>query len=400
MWPSLPIVISCSGPRASLFGHDGNIIIDATLKYRDRICKIDIQNLPNMLWKTFSLPFPVLKSLKLHSNIPNPHVVPDLFWSGSALRLQEIIFNGIPFSAVGKLVSSTRNLLYLHLFDIPHSRHDTYDAMVSSLSTLTRLKSLILVFRCPHFDVGENRPLATRVTLPALTRLHLQGHSAYLEAIVSLLDTPLLESFTIKFLYNAVVRDMPLLNQFIYRTEIFKALHQADVVFGSAGAFVKFLSPNGTPALTLGILSGEGQHQLLAFVQIWRSSLPHLSALERVNISESQPKRGHWKGNAETLRTQWIELLLLFSSVKELGLSGKLIPHVATALVQSLSRPGERVTEVLPVLQNLFVERLRLSRPAKQAIGQFIDTRQLYGRPVVVHYTKGEERGNKSVEVQ
>jgi hypothetical protein len=179
-----------------------------------------------------------------------------------------------------------------------------------------------------------------------------------------------------------------------------KALHQADVVFESAGTFVKFLSPNGTAALTLGILSGEGQHQLSAFVQVWRSSLPSLPALERVDISESQPKQGHWKGDAETLRTQWIELLLLFCSVRELGPSGKLIPHVATALVQSLSPPGESATEVLPVLQNPFVERLRLSQPVKQAIGQFIDTRQLYGRPVAVNYTKGEESGNKSVEVQ
>jgi hypothetical protein len=348
-----------------------------------------------MLWRTFSVPFPALKSLKLHSNTANPQVVPNSFWSGSALRLQEIIFTGIPFSALGKLVSSTSNLVYLHLFDIPHFRRDTYDAIVSSLSTLTRLKSLILVFRCPHFDVGENRLSATRVTLPALTRLHLQGHSAYLEAIVSLLDTPLLQSFTIKFFYNTVALDMPFLIQFIHRTETFQALHQADMVFGSAGVFVKFLSPNGTAALTLGVLSGEGQHQLSAFVQVWRSSLPPFPALGRVNISVSQPKRGHWKGDAETLRTQWVELLLLFSSVRELGLSGKLIPHVATALLQSLSRPGESATEVLPVLRNLFVERLRLSRPAKQAIGQFIDTRQLYGRPVTVHYTKWEEeRGN------
>ena len=168
----------------------------------------------------------------------------------------------------------------------------------------------------------------------------------------------------------------------------------------SPGAFVKFLSPNGTSALTLGILFGEGQHQLSAFVQVWRSSLPPLPALERVDISESQIKRGHWKGDAETLRTQWVELLLLFYSVREPGLSGKSVPHVATALVQSLSPPGESVTEVLPVLQNLFVERLWSSQPVMQAIGQFNEARQLYVCPVAVNYTKWEESGNKSVEVQ
>ena len=399
MWPSLPIVISCSGPRASLFGHDENTIIVAALKYRDRICKIDIWNVPNMLWTTFSVPFPALKSLKLHSNTTS-EVVPSSFWGGSAPRLREIIFNGIPFSALGKLISSTSDLVHLHLFNIPRFQRVTHDAIVSSLSTLTRLKSLILEFGHCRLNGGENRLLPTRVTLPALTRLHLQGPSTYLEAIVSLLDTPILQSFTIKLVYNTEVLDMPLLIQFIYRTDMFEALHQADVVFGSAGAFVKLLSPNGTTALTLGVLSGEGQRQLSAFVQVWRSSLPPFPALERVNIRESRPKRGHWKGDAETLRTQWIELLLLFSSVREVRLSGKLIPHVATALVQSLSPGGERVSEVLPVLQNLFVDRLRLSQPAEQTIGQFIDMRQLYGRPVAVHYTEGDESGNKLVEVQ
>ena len=404
VWPSLPIVISCSGPRALLLGHDVNTII-AALKHRDRICKIDIWKVPSQLWETFSAnegPYPVLKSLTLHSHARDLPVLPESFWGGSAPHLQEIIFNGIPFLASRKLISSTSGLVDLHLVDIPHSEHVTPDAMVSALSTLTRLKSLMLVFQFPRSVAdGENRhpPPLTRVTLPALTRLHLQGRSTYLEAIASRIDTPLLQSFTIKFFYHLVVLDLPLLFQFIDRTEAFEALHQADVVFGSAGAFVNFLSPNGTAALTLGILSGEGERQLSALVQIWRSSLPPFPTLERVNISESQPKRGHWKGNAETLRTQWNELLLIFSSVRDVGLSGKLIPHVVTALVQGLAGPEERITEVLPALQNLFVERLRLSRPAKQAIGQFIAMRQLYGRPVAVHYTKQEERGNRSVGV-
>lgn len=404
VWPSLPIVVSCSGRGALLFGHDVDSII-ATLKHRDRICKIDIWNVPRVLWETFSaneMPYPALTSLKLHSYTENVLFFPNLIWGGSAPRLQEVIFKGIPFLPLRKLISSASGLVNLHLFDLPPSKRVTPDAMVSGLSTLTRLQSLILVFQYPQFMAdGESRhpPPLTRVGLPTLTRLHLQGHSTYLEAIVSRIDTPLLQSFTIKFFYDTVVPDMPLLFQFIDRTETFRALHQADIIFGSAGAFVKFLSPNETAALTLGILSGEGERQLSALVQVWRSSLPPLPTLNRVDISESQPKRGHWKGNAETLMAQWMELLLLFSSVRDVGLSGKLIPHVAAALVQGLAGPGERVTEVLPALQTLFVERPRLSRPAKQAIGQFIAMRQLYGHSVAVHYTKEEERGNRSVKV-
>jgi len=49
---------------------------------------------------------------------------------------------------------------------------------------------------------------------------------------------------------------------------------------------------------------------------------------------------------------------------------------------------GERATEVLPALQNLFLRTLgrQPSGPVKEAIGQFIATRQPYGHPVTVHY--------------
>ena len=397
VWPPLPIIISCSGSRAVLIGHDVNTII-AALEHRDRICKIDIWNVPSRLWKIFSaneVPYPALTSLTLHSYAENLPFLPDSFWGGSAPRLQEMVFSGIPFLALGKLISSTSGLVDLRLSHIPHSKHVTPDSMVSGLSTLTRLRSLTLLFQYPQLVADEeNRHPLTRVVLPSLTRLRLQGCSTYLEAIVSRIDTPLLQSFTIESYYLTVL-DMPLLLQFIDRTKAFEVLHHADVVFGSAGVFVKFLSPNGTAALTLGILLGEGERQLSALVRVWRSSLPPLPTLERVNIREFLPKRGHWKRNAETLRTQWMELFLLFSSVRDVGLSGQLIPHVVAALVQELAGSGERVP-VLPALQNLFVERLRLSRPAKQAIGQFIAMRQLYGRPVAVHYTKEEERGNTS----
>jgi len=49
---------------------------------------------------------------------------------------------------------------------------------------------------------------------------------------------------------------------------------------------------------------------------------------------------------------------------------------------------GERATEVLPALQNLFlrVYDWQPSGPVEEAIGQFITTRQLYGYPVTVHF--------------
>ena len=45
---------------------------------------------------------------------------------------------------------------------------------------------------------------------------------------------------------------------------------------------------------------------------------------------------------------------------------------------------GERVTEVLPALESLFLEDLQPSGPVQEAIGQFVAARQLLGHPVAV----------------
>ena len=45
---------------------------------------------------------------------------------------------------------------------------------------------------------------------------------------------------------------------------------------------------------------------------------------------------------------------------------------------------GGGTTEVLPTLQNTFLEGLRSSVPVQQGIGQFVATRQAISRPIAV----------------
>jgi hypothetical protein len=80
--------------------------------------------------------------------------------------------------------------------------------------------------------------------------------------------------------------------------------------------------------------------------------------------------------------TQWLHILRPFTSVKNLYLSDQLVPYVARAL-QGLS--GERVTEVLPALQNIFLPRLKPAGAVLKIIGKFLAARQLSGRTVSVH---------------
>ena len=73
-------------------------------------------------------------------------------------------------------------------------------------------------------------------------------------------------------------------------------------------------------------------------------------------------------------------LLRLFTSVEDLYLSRDFLPPIVSAL----HGPGGGITEVLPSLQNLFLERESLQGPVEETIGQFVAAPQLSSRPMAV----------------
>ena len=377
VWPELPIVIdflaTAMRPRVM-----ANIV--AALKQHHRVRKIDIRGIPNPLMEEFAAmkePFPELTSLKLNSDDEHVPILSDSFLDGSAQHLHTLDLDGIPFLAVRKLPLSTRNLVSLRLWSIPHSGYISPEAMVNCLSALTGLKSFDLGFRSPQSRFGRV-PSLTRIIHTALTKFGFKGNSEYLEDIVSLIDTPLLNHFEITF-FNQLIFDTPLLRHFICRTETIKAHYRTSVAFYDRRVEVRFSPQEGTvvhEGLCLGISCTPSDWQLSSLTQACSSSLPPLSTLEHLKILSY---RTHWKDDIES--TQWLEFLYPFTSVKNLDLSDELVPLIAPAL-QALG--GERVTEVLPMLQNLLFDGLGLSRFAEKAIQQFIDTRQRSGHTVAL----------------
>ena len=73
----------------------------------------------------------------------------------------------------------------------------------------------------------------------------------------------------------------------------------------------------------------------------------------------------------------WLELFQPFTSAKNLHPREEIAPVLGNIV-------GERATEVLPALENIFVEKFRPSEPVHEAVGQFIAARQLSGRPIVI----------------
>jgi hypothetical protein len=80
-----------------------------------------------------------------------------------------------------------------------------------------------------------------------------------------------------------------------------------------------------------------------------------------------------WENDAIE-NTLWLQLLLPFNAVKNLYLYKDFAPGIAAALQWFV---GGRITEVLPGLQNIFVEGLETSGPFQEKIAQFVAARQL-----------------------
>ena len=116
--------------------------------------------------------------------------------------------------------------------------------------------------------------------------------------------------------------------------------------------------------------------QLSSIEQVCNSSLHPLSTIEDLYI-EHRCSELVWKNGIED--TLWLGLLLPFSTVKNLYLSKEFAPDIVAALKELVAG---RITEVLPSLRNIFVERLEPSGPFKDKIGQFVAARQLSDHPV------------------
>jgi len=386
VWPPLPIVVGKYGLPTQM----DNIIV--ALEHNDRVCQIHLRQVTNSqlgeVLAAMQQPFPALTKLLIwrtdgQLEDETRPVVPESFLGGSAPRLRHLSLEGVPFPGLPKLVLSATDLVGLYILEIPHSGYISPEAMARCLSTLTRLKRLELGFKSPlSRPVRESRRphLLTRSVLPALTDFEFEGVSEYLEDLVARIDAPLLDSLGIWF-FHQLIFDTPQLAQFVARTPNIQPPVEAHIFF--TDSHVQVTSPR-TLSFVLGINCRQSDWQLSSLAQVFSSSFP-IPAVERLYICEYEYGRPHWQDDIED--SQWLEVLHPFTGLKDLHVSREFLPRIAPAF-QALS--GERVTEVLPALQSLFLEELHPSGPVQEAIEKFVAARKLAGYPIAVSHWDGK----------
>jgi hypothetical protein len=171
--------------------------ISLALQYHDRVNSIEISQWsladPEMLMP-LDKPFPMLESLSLHSRSHGIQMLPRNF---VAPRLRSLFLLFVHTSAVSSLLINTTNLISLTIALIPSYDHLIPEYLVELISGLPRLENLSISFMPLTLEgwTPSQRTEPTRVVLPNLWRFMYWGINEYLENLLTLISTPLLQHF-------------------------------------------------------------------------------------------------------------------------------------------------------------------------------------------------------------
>jgi len=391
IWPELPICTYDYGFRAVATNNDV-----AALKLKDRVSQIRLFNFSGMTWERYApsmeYVFPTLTHLCLQPYSPIKQIISDSFLRGSAPCLQVLLLDGIPFPALPELLMSTTNLVRLTLWNIPHSGYISPDSMAACISALTRLESLSLTFESPRSRPSGARQISrphTPTPHPALTNLCLGGAPEYLDDLVAHFDAPFLESIVIEIFHQEVL-DISQLTKFVRCAERLSTIDQATVIFGSDSVRVSITLPPESlvktrrvdpNTLIIELACDESDLRLSYLAQVCSLCLPTLSPFKCLKLRVNPRVFFPWRDTNGDSGPQWLGLLRHFNVVKELYLSKNVAFRIARVMGEL---PAERVTEVLPALQTLFLAGLGSSGLLQEATSGFITARQLSGHPVVI----------------
>ena len=387
IWPPLPIIITNTFAPYNAMPEDYDF--DTAIVHPDRVHEIRLFDLTRLHLQGLASAtrmqeqFPALIHLLLTCADHSDVALPDGFLGVSAPRLQSLVLSSVPFPALPKLLLSATDLVHLILYNIPHSGYFSPETIVTRLAVMPNLNHFAISFQSPlSRPHRENRrpPPSIRTVLPALTHIEFKGASEYLEGFVSRVDTPLLDSIDITF-FHQLIFDIPQLAQFLGRSTRFQELKEAHLGFAYGVVHVETHPPKlfYSKRTGLGISCKALDWQLSSLEQVITSFYPSIYTVEHLYIHKRQLPQTQQQLDLENM--QWLEIFHPFTAVKDLYLSKEFAPSIAAALQELV---GGRTAEVLPILQNIYLEGLKPSGPIQEGIQKFVAARQLSSHPITV----------------
>ena len=183
-------------------------------------------------------------------------------------------------------------------------------------------------------------------------------------------------------LFNDIVLDTPQFTHFISRTPTMKVLEKARVIFEGDAATIELSSliSGKYETLEVNVPCSKLDWQVSSMEQVCTSCLPTLPTLD-LHIY-GNPHFQHWQGNIDN--ALWLRLLHPFTFVKNLYLTEEIAQRIVPALQDLV---GVRATEVLPTLENIFLEEGQQSGPVQEGIQEVVTVRQTNNHPIAVFYS-------------
>jgi hypothetical protein len=208
-WQTLPIAVRYPrryrwhyGTEESLILEDQNNASFALQHHPNLIREIDLFLTKPLFLKVgpqLLASFPAIEYLRLESwNQTESPTLPAGFLGKSAPRLRHLLLIGVAFPTFPLQLLSARDLVFLQLGFVSRSAYISPETLSIGLSATTRLKCLVIEF----LPIGSNffsetgsvgRSLTATAILPALTKFHFDGDNAYLEDLISRIDSPILK---------------------------------------------------------------------------------------------------------------------------------------------------------------------------------------------------------------
>ena len=388
--PPVPLIIDHIDEEYDVIAQEDEEGIILALQHHDRVRRIRIRKSVSILQKLIIAldgEFPILEFLLIdHQRYHRPIIeyttnvnLPETF---RAPYLRQLVTDNCATPIESPSLRTMGNLVILELSKIPSSGYFHPDALIQWISLMPQLETFGIGFNCYNFRRDVERqlmrpPIITRATLPNLRSFGFGGTSAYLEALLPWLTTPLLEKLQVYF-FNQMIYSIPHLRQFMNTAGNLRP-KTATFTFGADCLYVEAYPDTWAKMYTLNMQLG-GKHldwQVVSAAQVFHALKTALSAVEGLTFEY----RRHYvpsAWNRQADRTHWRELLGSFGKVKTLRVEYGLVEQVSRALQPS---EGESPTELLPELQELSYYS---GRNSNNPFTLFNAARQEAGLPVTV----------------
>jgi F-box-like len=320
-------------------------------------------------------------------------VLPSTFLAGNSPRLREFSMIGLFPPSLSSLLLFPSHLTTFVLDGIPDSSLLPPDVLLGHLGNMPQLRYLNVGFLSsvphPHGRSRNGKKKAAivqfnRVVLSNLRWFYFRGVCAYLEALVTRLDTPRVREIDF-VLFHQLRFALPRISAFLKRTKR----------FGFDGIQIHFHPRIAAISAGLAIPSSAGEKlviwlpchrfdfQVASVSQICSALRPNFGNMEDMFIKYHQSQLPvEWHGQVD--QGLWREIITHFHGMKTLWISSALVSGVTQAIRSS----AHRLVEEMPFLTWIFVEVLGddASIAAAQTLSDLLVKIHHSGGPVIEVY--------------